>query len=90
MRFCLIRAEESLHFITGTPSGTYTNAAERQLGRLRSELDYANIQEIIKSGLHEYLDSFEAKLNHAGDALFATLLAMEPIPGFSVIKRNEQ
>jgi uncharacterized alpha-E superfamily protein len=90
MRFCLIRAEESLHFITGTPAGNYSNAAERQLGRLRSELDYANIQEIIKSGLHEYLDSFESKLNHAGDALFATLLAMQPIPGFSVVKRNEQ
>jgi uncharacterized alpha-E superfamily protein len=90
MRFCLTRAEESLHFITGTPAGTYANPAEQQLGRLRSELDYANIREIIKNGLHEYLDQFEAKLNLSGDALFATLLAMQPIPGFPVIKRNEQ
>jgi uncharacterized alpha-E superfamily protein len=90
IRFCLTRAEESLHFITGTPAGTYANPAEQQLGRLRSELDYANIREIIKSGLHEYLDLFEAKLNLSGDALFATLLAMQPIPGFPVIKRNEQ
>jgi uncharacterized alpha-E superfamily protein len=90
MRFCLIRAEESLHFITGTPVGTHSNAAEQQLGRLRSELDYANIQEIIGKGLHEYLDSFEAKLNTAGDALFATLLALQPVPGFPTVKRIEQ
>jgi uncharacterized alpha-E superfamily protein len=89
MRFCLIRAEESLHFVTGTPMGTYSNPAEQQLGRLKAELDYANIREIIKTGLHEYLDSFEAKLNSAGNALFATLLAMEPVPGFPV-KRIDQ
>jgi len=90
IRFCLTRAEESLHFITGSPANHYNNAAERQLGRLRSELDYDNIQEIIKDGMHEYLDQFEEKLNLAGNALFATLLAMEPIPGYPVIKRTEQ
>ena len=70
--------------------GAYSNPAEQMLGRLRSELDYANIHEVIKNGLHEYLDSFEAKLNLSGNALFATLMAIKPIPGFSVIKRNEQ
>ena len=90
IRFCLIRAEESLRFVTGTPQGSYANPAEQQLGRLRSELDYGNIQEIIKDGLHEYLDRLEAKLNSVGDALFATLLAMQPVPGFSPIKRTDQ
>lgn len=90
MRFCLIRAEESLRFVTGTPAGTYANPAEQQLGRLRSELDYGNIQEIIKTGLHEYLDQFEAKLNSVGDALFATLLALQPVPGYSPVKRTDQ
>jgi uncharacterized alpha-E superfamily protein len=90
MRFCLTRAEESLRFITGTPYGTYANEAEQQLGRLRSELDYGNIREIIKGGLHEFLDQFESNLNNAGVALFATLLAMQPIPGYPVMKRTEQ
>jgi uncharacterized alpha-E superfamily protein len=89
MRFCLVRAEESLRFITRSTPGTYANPAEQQLGRLRSELDYANIQEIIKSGLHEYLDSFEAKLNSTGNALYATLLALRPVAGFPV-KRIDQ
>jgi uncharacterized alpha-E superfamily protein len=83
-------AEESLRFITGTPYGTYANEAEQQLGRLRSELDYANMREIIKSGLHEYLDLFESNLNNAGVALFATFLAMQPIPGYPIVKRTEQ
>jgi uncharacterized alpha-E superfamily protein len=90
VRFCLAHAEESLRFITGTPYGTYANEAEQQLGRLRYELDYANIREIIKSGLHEYLDQFESNLNNAGVALFATFLAMQPIPGYPIVKRTEQ
>jgi uncharacterized alpha-E superfamily protein len=90
VRFCLTRAEKSLYFITGTPSGTYSNAAEQQLGRLRAELDYANIDEIVKGGLHEFLDNFELKLNNVGDALFATFLATRPIPGYPVLKRTDQ
>jgi len=90
MRHCLIKAEESLRSITGTPVGTYANAAERRLGRLRSELDYGNIQEIIRGGLHEYLDDFEAKLNALGEDLFAIYLAPNPLPGYFPVKGQDQ
>jgi uncharacterized alpha-E superfamily protein len=58
MHDCIVKAEESLHAISGSPPGTFQNLAEQRLGRLRSELDYAQIQEIIASGLHEFLDAF--------------------------------
>lgn len=79
IHYCLIKAEESLHYITGTDPGTYRNEAERKLGRLCSELDYANIDEIISGGLHEYLDNFQTKLNLVGDAIFDTFFALNPI-----------
>ncbi len=78
MRYCLHKAQISLHELTGTVIGTFTNKAERRLGRLRSDLDYANIDEIISEGLHEYLDGFQTKLNGVGDAIFDTFFSLRP------------
>ncbi|MBX7220142.1 MAG: alpha-E domain-containing protein [Blastocatellia bacterium] len=79
IRFCLFRCEESLRAISGSPPGMYTNPAERKLGRLRSELDYTTIDEIIEAGLHEYLDRFQADLNQVGDSIFETFFALRPL-----------
>jgi uncharacterized alpha-E superfamily protein len=76
--YCVINAESSLHSITGTPVGTFHNEAERRMGRLHAELNYARIDEIIKEGLHEYLDKFQTELNNVGDAIKDTFLAVSP------------
>jgi uncharacterized alpha-E superfamily protein len=78
MHFCLLEAEESLLAITGGTSGTFRNPAEQRMGRLRSELDYAHIQEIIAGGLHEFIDNFQVKLNDVGLAIHETFFAMRP------------
>ena len=90
VRFCLVNAEESLRSISGTPRGSYASPAEQQLGRLRSELDYANVQEIIRVGLHEFLDGFEAKLNNLGEAFFQVFLQMSPPAAEMNLKGMEQ
>ena len=77
--YCVIKAEESLHAISGSPGGTFQNVAEQRLGRLRSELDYAQIEEIIAYGMHEFLDTFQEKLNDVGDAIFETFFALRPV-----------
>ncbi len=77
--FCLLEAEKSLHQITGTPAGTWKNSAERSLGRLRSELDYLTIEEIIESGLHEFLDDLQRQINGVGDKIVENFFALEPI-----------
>jgi uncharacterized alpha-E superfamily protein len=79
MQYCVIEAEASLHAISGSPVGTFQNAAEQRLGRLRSELNYAYMQEIIAGGLHEFLDAFQLKLNQVGDAIYGTFFAMRPV-----------
>lgn len=79
IQFCLLQAERSLHQITGTPTGTWTNPVERSLGRLRSELDYMTIEEIIQFGLHEFLDHLQEQMNGVGDKIFETFFALEPI-----------
>jgi len=76
---CVTGAEESVRAISGTPSGTFHNAAEQRLGRLRAELDYARVEEILAGGLHEFLDGFQTNLNDAGAAIFETFFALRPV-----------
>jgi uncharacterized alpha-E superfamily protein len=81
MHFCLIKAEESLLAVTGGTKGTYSNPAEQQLGRLRSELDYAQIDEILGAagGLHRFIDAFQTRLNKTSDAVYDTFFALRPV-----------
>ena len=79
IRFCLLRSERALHKITGTPGGTWRDPGERALGRLRSELDYLTIEEIIQQGLHEFLNDLQIQLNGVGNQIFQTFFALEPI-----------
>lgn len=90
MRYCLLKAQISLHEITGTVIGTFTNKAERKLGRLRSDLDYANIDEIISLGLHEFLDEFQTELNGVGDAIFDTFFSLRHVDHEIKVKEGSQ
>jgi len=90
IRYCLLKAQISLHEITGNDIGTFQNKAERRLGRLRSDLDYANIDEIISLGLHEFLDGFQTKLNEVGDAIFDTFFSLRRADQDSDMKEVSQ
>lgn len=78
IRFCLNNAEESLLAITGGERGTFQNRAEQQLGRLKNEFDYTNLDEIMQSGLHEFIDRFQKQVNGIGEAIFDTFFALRP------------
>lgn len=73
---CLMHAEQSLHTITGSGDG-YSNHAEKQLGMLKSALEYADIDDIFTGGLHEFLDSFQSKLNDVSVAIFEAFFSIE-------------
>jgi uncharacterized alpha-E superfamily protein len=78
IRYSLIQAEQSLHSISGTELWTFKNLAEKKLGLLRSDLDYTDIHDIFSSGLHEYLDNIQLKLNEVGDAIYETFFNSRP------------
>jgi uncharacterized alpha-E superfamily protein len=79
MHYCTMAAERSLYAITGSSMGTFSSVAEQRLGRVRSELNYARIQEIMSSGLHQFLDTFQLKLNEVDDAIYETFFALHPL-----------
>jgi uncharacterized alpha-E superfamily protein len=86
--FCVLGAEESLHAITGSPRGAYRNSAEQRLGRLSSELAYTQVYDIIASGLHEFLDGFQSRLNEVGSAISDTFFSLQPAASSPVLERR--
>lgn len=78
IRYCVNNALESLYAITGTQEDTFSNKAEQSLGRLSSELDYTQIDEILSRGMHEFLDDFQKDLNKIDDNIYYTFFALKP------------
>ncbi|MGK7944393.1 MAG: alpha-E domain-containing protein [Microcystaceae cyanobacterium] len=75
--FCLLEVQRSLHQITGTPIGTWSNSAERALGRLCGELGYTTFEDIAKVGLHEFLDEIQQKVNDVGNKMGETFFVLD-------------
>ena len=80
IQYCLIRARESVHAISGTPEGVFRHPVERLLGELCSELAYARIEAIITAGLHEHLDRLQTRMNQVGSGISETFFAAREKP----------
>jgi uncharacterized alpha-E superfamily protein len=77
VKFCLLEAEMSLRRISGTAAGSWRTHSDRALGRLRSELEYVTIDEIVKDGLHEFLDDLQVRLNEVGQCIFEDFFSLQ-------------
>lgn len=78
LHYSITGADQSLHSITGTRPGAFAWPAERLTGLLRSELDFTSVDEIMRQGLHDYLDSLQVKVNAIGDALIRDFFEWSP------------
>ena len=84
---CLISAEHSLQAITHNEMRHYTSSG-KQLGILKSQLAYADIQDVFKVGMHEYMDDFQLKLNGLSGAIFDNFFSIEKILQDKELKTN--
>ncbi len=84
VRFCVERVQESVRRMTGgAVGGRYVNDAERRCDQLRSQLACSESAEIIKAGVHEYIDTLQSKLNEIGHAIGAAFFDPGPSPTLS-------
>jgi uncharacterized alpha-E superfamily protein len=79
IKFCLHQAENSLAHITGYDKDK-SRSSQRTLGRLHAEIEYITLDEIFQTGLHEFLDSLQLKLNQIGDCIYADFIAIPASP----------
>jgi uncharacterized alpha-E superfamily protein len=79
VRFCVEWADRSLHAISGSRMGSFANSADQRLGRLKAELAYGDIEQIIQGGLHEFVDDLQRQLNEVDEAISETFFSMRPV-----------
>lgn len=91
IHYCLLGARDSLYAISGTSSGTYRHNCEKLLGQLCSDLAFASVEEVIASGLHEYLDNLQTRVNQVGGGVLDTFFALKtPKPAKSLLVQQVQ
>ncbi len=73
--YCLLRTQDSLRFISSGSKGFFANPAEQQLGRLCADLMYSDMEEIVTSGLHEFLDRLQQRMNLVDSAIASTFFS---------------
>ncbi|MFT7640308.1 MAG: putative alpha-E superfamily protein [Pirellulaceae bacterium] len=69
IHFCVSKGLESLRNITGSAHGTFCNTSEQRMGLLCANMDYTSVDDIIRNGLHEYVDRFQKQLNLVGETI---------------------
>ena len=69
---CLREARHSLHAVTGTPLGEFRNRAEKLIGRLYADLAYGEIGEVFETGVHQYTDNLQNRMNVIHEAVWET------------------
>ncbi len=62
IRFSIITAEEAVRKLTRDADHHYSNPPTRSLGRLRADLDYLTIGDIVSHGLHEWIDKLQLSI----------------------------
>ena len=70
MYSCVARLMNALERVANDPGGH----TMRQGGRLRAELQYARIEEILEEGLHAYLIQFLKRINALGGSISSDFL----------------
>ncbi|SMG13472.1 Uncharacterized conserved protein, Alpha-E superfamily [Marivirga sericea] len=66
---CLTDVDRSLRSNSNKDS-IYRSTAEKQLGLLRSQLEYSDINEVFETGVHEFLDNIQVRLNEVSESIF--------------------
>lgn len=79
IRHCITKSQISLHRITGSAPGSAENMAEKRMGRLKADMEYTDIDEVIDSGMHEYMDSLQTRLNDVDTAIGSTFFNLKPM-----------
>jgi len=78
IRYCIHRADRSLHEITGTPPGSFHYRCEQLMGQLEAHLNYTSVDGILRDGLHEFLDDLQLRMNGVDEHIQREFFALRP------------
>lgn len=74
--YCLSEADDCLLKISESPTKGYRNNAEKHLGAVCAQLEFSDVNDVISSGLHEFLDDIQLKLIHISNAIHTSFFKL--------------
>ena len=90
IRFCLTRVDHYLHMLAGTDRNEYNSPEERAFGKLYSEMNFLNVDDLMKSGLHEYLAQVRLVLDQLDDFIYSRFIYHPPVDLEAEIRLHQQ
>ena len=76
IRFSIRCVDTQLHEISGVPSGSFSNEAERLAGSALAQVNFSNIDSMMNRGLHNSIDELQKKLVEVGQSVFETYVLL--------------
>ena len=76
IRFSIRGVDAQLHELSGVPSGNFSNEAERLAGSALAQVNFSNIDSMIRNGLHSSIDELQKKLTEVGQSIFETYVLL--------------
>jgi uncharacterized alpha-E superfamily protein len=90
IRFCMEQVDECLRLLAGTAKGEYRSPLERAFGRALSDMQFQTIEEVLNSGLHEYLQNIQTVLDGIDDFIYQTYMYHPPTDMAAEIRLHQQ
>jgi uncharacterized alpha-E superfamily protein len=89
VRYCVTEVEQALRSLPTPTNAASAHEPKRLAGRLRAELDFVTVDEILAQGLHAFIDSLQNRLNVLGKGIFETfVLYADLLPIDTAANRN--
>lgn len=85
---CIAEVHTALLVLCGSGALNDMPAPLRHAGRLRADLAYTTVTEVLGTGLHEVIDQLQARLNQIGESIFQTFVLypdVQPEDGAAII-----
>lgn len=79
LRFCIHETEQALHRLSETPAGTFSNEAERLVGRLAPMLDFTGIEEVLAEGIAVFSARIGERLSALSSAIEGAYFPRVPV-----------
>lgn len=90
IRFCMEQVDECLRLLSGNAKGEYRSAEERAFGRVLSDMQFLTIEEVLRTGLHEYLENVQKVLDGIDDYIYQTFMYHPPTDLAAEIRLHQQ
>lgn len=71
---CITEVHHALKELGGTGALNDMSAPVRHSGRLRADLAYSTVDELLAKGLHEFVDELQGRLSQIGVSIFKTFV----------------